>query len=82
MCNFDTGYSKVLWLYSKFILYRPISEIAQEERKVIFVEDVEIARSTKLNKIVDIASKIGIEEEELEPYGRYKAKISLKAMRD
>ena len=79
MCNFDTGYSKVLWLYSKFILYRPISEIAQEERKVIFVEDVEIARSTKLNKIVDIASKIGIEEEELEPYGRYKAKISLKA---
>ena len=46
---------------------------------MIFVEDVEIARSTKLNKIVDIASKIGIEEEELEPYGRYKAKISLKA---
>ena len=43
------------------------------------MEDVEIARSTKLNKIVDIASKIGIEEEELEPYGRYKAKISLKA---
>ena len=43
------------------------------------MEDVEIARNTKLNKIVDIASKIGIDEEELEPYGRYKAKISLKA---
>lgn len=43
------------------------------------MEDVEIARSTKLDNIVDIASKIGIDEEELEPYGRYKAKISLKA---
>ena len=43
------------------------------------MEDVEIARNTKLEKISEIAEKIGIEEEELEPYGRYKAKISLKA---
>ena len=43
------------------------------------MEDVEIARNTKLDKISKIAEKIGIEEEELEPYGRYKAKISLKA---
>ena len=42
------------------------------------MEDVEIARSTKLEKISKIAEKIGIEEEELEPYGRYKAKINLK----
>ena len=40
------------------------------------MEDVEIARSTKLEKIGVIAEKIGIKEDELEPYGRYKAKIN------
>ena len=38
--------------------------------------DIEIARSTKLEKIVDVARKIEIEEGDLEQYGRYKAKIS------
>ncbi len=38
--------------------------------------DIEIARSTKLDKIVDIAKKVGIEEEYVEQYGKYKAKIS------
>ena len=42
------------------------------------MEDVEIARNTKLEKIDIIANKLGINEEELEPYGRYKAKINLK----
>ena len=42
------------------------------------MEDVEIARSTKLEKISKIAEKIEIKDEELEPYGRYKAKINLK----
>ena len=43
------------------------------------MEDVEIARNTKLERISEIASKLGIMDEELEPYGRFKAKISLKA---
>ena len=38
--------------------------------------DIEIARSTKLEKITDIAKKIEIDEEALELYGKYKAKIS------
>ena len=38
--------------------------------------DIEIARSTKLEKITDIAKKIEIDEEDLELYGKYKAKIS------
>ena len=38
--------------------------------------DIEIARNTKLEKIEDIAKKVGILEEDLEPYGKYKAKIS------
>ncbi len=40
--------------------------------------DIEIARSTKLEKIVEVAKKVGIEEENLEQYGKYKAKISEK----
>ena len=38
--------------------------------------DIEIARNTKLDKIVDIAKKIGIQEDDIEQYGKYKAKIS------
>ena len=38
--------------------------------------DIEIARSTKLEKITDIAKKVGIEEEDIEQYGKYKAKIA------
>ena len=38
--------------------------------------DIEIARSTKLEKIVDIAKKIGIAEDDIEQYGKYKAKIT------
>ena len=38
--------------------------------------DIEIARNTKLEKIEKIANKIGIEEDDIELYGKYKAKIS------
>ena len=39
------------------------------------MEDIEIARNAKLEKIGTIAEKIGINAEELEYYGKYKAKI-------
>ncbi len=38
--------------------------------------DIEIARSVKLEKITKIAEKYGIDEDYLEVYGKYKAKIS------
>lgn len=38
--------------------------------------DIEIARNTKLEKIVDVAKNVGIEEDDIEQYGKYKAKIS------
>ena len=38
--------------------------------------DIEIARNTKLEKITDIAKKVNINEDDLELYGKYKAKIS------
>lgn len=37
--------------------------------------DIEIARNTKLEKIVEIAKKLNIEEEDIEQYGKYKAKL-------
>jgi len=40
------------------------------------MEDIEIARNTKLEKITKIAENLNIEEEQLEQYGKYKAKIS------
>lgn len=40
--------------------------------------DIEIAKSAKLENIVEIAKKIDIPEEDLELYGKYKAKISNK----
>ena len=41
------------------------------------MEDIEIARNTKLERIEKIAGGIGIDEEYVENYGKYKAKISL-----
>ena len=37
--------------------------------------DIEIARNTKLEKIDLIAKKVEIDEDDLELYGKYKAKI-------
>ncbi len=43
--------------------------------------DIEIAQETKLKRIQDTASELDLLEEELEPYGHYKAKISLHALK-
>ena len=40
------------------------------------MEDIKIARNTQLEKITQIAEKLNIQEEQLEQYGKYKAKIS------
>ena len=40
------------------------------------MKDIEIARGVKLEKITKIAEKNGIDEDYLEVYGKYKAKIS------
>lgn len=38
--------------------------------------DIEIAQQAKLKPIREIAESLGVREEELEPYGRYKAKLN------
>lgn len=42
--------------------------------------DVEIAQSAKMKPIKEIAEKVGLDEDDLELYGKYKAKISLEAI--
>ena len=46
------------------------------------MEDIDIARNTKLKDITEIAKKVGINDEELEQYGKYKAKIDSKKISD
>ncbi len=41
------------------------------------MEDIEIAREAKLKNIMDITDKLNIPKDEVEPIGKYKAKISL-----
>jgi len=43
------------------------------------LSDIEIAQSTKLRPILDVARDVGLSEDDLEYYGKYKAKVSLKA---
>lgn len=38
--------------------------------------DIEIAQQAKMLKITEVAAKLGITEDEIEPYGHYKAKLS------
>ncbi len=40
------------------------------------MEDIEIARNAELKNIKEIANKVGITEDDIEQYGKYKAKIS------
>ena len=41
------------------------------------LSDIEIAQKAKMKPIADVAKKLGIPEDAMEAYGRYKAKISL-----
>ena len=40
------------------------------------LSDIEIAQNAKMNHIADVAASIGISADELEFYGKYKAKLS------
>jgi formate--tetrahydrofolate ligase len=41
------------------------------------LSDIEIAQQAKMKRVVEVAAKLGIPESHLEPYGHYKAKVSL-----
>lgn len=39
--------------------------------------DIQIAQEAQMNKIVDVASRLGLNEDDIDLYGKYKCKISL-----
>ena len=45
------------------------------------LSDIEIAQQAKMQKITDVAAKLGISEEDIELYGKYKAKLSYDLIR-
>jgi formate--tetrahydrofolate ligase len=49
--------------------------------KAAALSNIEIAQHARMRPIAEIGAKLGIPEESLEPYGRYKAKISLDYLR-
>jgi formate--tetrahydrofolate ligase len=42
--------------------------------------DIEIAQAAKLRPITEVAAELGLESDEIELYGKYKAKVSLRAL--
>ncbi|MFV0394429.1 MAG: formate--tetrahydrofolate ligase [Coprobacillaceae bacterium] len=46
------------------------------------LSDVEIAQSAKMKPIKDVAETLGLKEDDLELYGKYKAKISLDTVKE
>ena len=45
-----------------------------------YKSDIEIAQEAKIKHIKDIADKVGLTEDDLEYYGKYKAKIDYKLL--
>ena len=46
-----------------------------------YLSDIEIAQQTKMKPILDVAKSIGLNEDLLEPYGKYKAKVDLSLLK-
>ena len=57
-----------------------IGQSLRKERKKAMLTDVQIAQSAQMKPIKEIASQVGLVEDDLELYGKYKAKISLEAI--
>src|SRR4026208_1387874 len=48
-----------------------------QEGNPIPLSGIEIAQQGKMKRVNEVAAKLGIPEDQLEPYGHYKAKLSL-----
>ncbi len=44
--------------------------------------DIQIAQEAKIQNIMEIAKKIGLSEDSIEQYGKYKAKVDLKVLKE
>ncbi len=62
------------------IMCKTATTYVNKGEKKIMKPDIEIAESCSMLPIAEIAGELGFSEEEIELYGRYKAKISLEAI--
>ena len=51
-------------------------------KEAIVMTDIEIAQQSTMLPIVEVAKSIGISEDQLENYGKYKAKVDIHALKD
>ncbi len=47
-----------------------------------YKSDIEIAQEAEMLPISDVAAQVGLAEDQLEHYGKYKAKVDINALRD
>jgi len=57
---------------------RRVQAVRPFRRALCVGSDIEVAQKATMLKIGSIASGLGIPDDALEPYGHYKAKVSLK----
>ena len=55
---------------------RTREKIKEERKKFLMKTDIQIAQEAKMLPIKEVAKQLKIEEDELELYGKYKAKLS------
>ncbi len=55
---------------------RGAMDAGQEELRMVFKSDIEIAQEASIKPIVEIAKDLGIDNQDLELYGNHKAKIN------
>lgn len=55
-------------------------DLSRSAQKSAYPTDVEIARNTTLRPITDVAAGLGLSAEDIEQYGRYKAKVSYQVL--
>src|SRR6185503_8199820 len=68
------------WRASRFPSAKTLAYSPREKfgtARVTIPSDIEIARAARLEPITEVASKLGIPYDAVEPYGRAKAKVSL-----
>jgi formate--tetrahydrofolate ligase len=52
-----------------------------DHQNIVVPTDIEIAQRAKLRPIRDVAADLGLGEDDLDLYGKYKAKVSLEVTR-
>ena len=73
-----TNYTCILVMFGPYfiLILKLFSKIQNREEKK-FMTDIEIAQATKMSHINDIAKKLNLCEDDIEQYGKFKAKINV-----